>query len=244
MNFALEADTFKKIVDAVKEIVTETNITVNENGLEIQAMDHSHVALVQVKIEKDKFLAFKCVKNRELGINLLNLSKILKSCGAEDKVTFIQEEKIEDKMKMCFENLAQTRSAEFMINLNQIECEKFELPDMEHDLKFIMPSKEFNKLCNDLREIGDTMTVTSDSKKISFHVKGDTTEGSIDFTNELGMVMPASSSYALKYMCMFSKAFPLCENVELLFSKEIPAAIKFDTNIGALSFFLAPKIDE
>ena len=106
-----------------------------------------------------------------------------------------------------------------------------------------MPSKEFNKLCNDLRDIGDTITVTSDSKEISFHVKGDVTEGSIKFANEMGMVMTSPCSYALKYMCMFSKAFPLSENVELLFSAAIPAMVKFDTAIGTLAFFLAPKID-
>lgn len=244
MNFAIEGDNFKKIIDAVKEIVNETNIVINNDGLTIQAMDQSHVALVQVTMEKDKFLAFKCTQEKQLGLNLASFSKILKSCGSEDKISLMQEANVEDKIKLRFENLTQTRCAEFSVNLTQIDCETFDLPEMEHDLKFTMPSKEFNKLCNDLKDIGDTVTVTSDSKEISFHVKGDVTEGSIKFTNEMGMIMTSPCSYALKYMCMFSKAFALSENVELLFSKNIPAMIKFDTNIGTLAFFLAPKIDE
>lgn len=243
MNFSIEGDTFRKIIDAVKEIVTETNIIVSDKGMEIQAMDNTHVALVKMSIEKDKFLGFKCNQNRELGVNLTNLSKILKTVNIEDRISIEQKDGVNDKMSICFENLTQTRHAQFEFTLLQLECEKFELPEMEHELKFSMSAKEFSKLCFDLKEIGDTLTVSSDTRQINFHVKGDVSEGSIKFTNDLGMEMSKPSSYALKYMCMFSRAFPLSENVDLFFSSQIPAMIQFETAAGTLSFFLAPKID-
>jgi proliferating cell nuclear antigen len=36
----------KKIVDSIKELVTDVNLDVNQNGISLQAMDSSHVALV------------------------------------------------------------------------------------------------------------------------------------------------------------------------------------------------------
>jgi len=40
----------KKIVEAIKELVTSVNIDVNTTGLTIQAMDSSHVALVSLNL--------------------------------------------------------------------------------------------------------------------------------------------------------------------------------------------------
>ena len=36
----------KRIVEAIKELVTDVNLDVNQNGMSLQAMDSSHVALV------------------------------------------------------------------------------------------------------------------------------------------------------------------------------------------------------
>jgi proliferating cell nuclear antigen len=36
----------KKIVDSIKELVTDVNLDVNSTGISLQAMDSSHVALV------------------------------------------------------------------------------------------------------------------------------------------------------------------------------------------------------
>ena len=36
----------KKIVDSIKELVTDVNLDVNSSGISLQAMDSSHVALV------------------------------------------------------------------------------------------------------------------------------------------------------------------------------------------------------
>jgi proliferating cell nuclear antigen len=37
---------FKKIVDAIKELVKNVNLDMNSGGISLQAMDSSHVALV------------------------------------------------------------------------------------------------------------------------------------------------------------------------------------------------------
>lgn len=46
-----ESDTFKKLVESIKEIVKLVNIDINPEGMCIQAMDSSHVALVLLKLE-------------------------------------------------------------------------------------------------------------------------------------------------------------------------------------------------
>ena len=41
----------KKVVDAIKDLVTDVNLEVSDAGISLQAMDSSHVALVSLKLK-------------------------------------------------------------------------------------------------------------------------------------------------------------------------------------------------
>ena len=43
-----EGHTLKKIVEAIKDLVTDVNLDVSPQGISLQAMDSSHVALVNL----------------------------------------------------------------------------------------------------------------------------------------------------------------------------------------------------
>lgn len=50
-------------------------------------MDSSHVSLVGLKLDKDSFQSYRCDRTITLGLNLVNLGKILKCAGKNDSVT-------------------------------------------------------------------------------------------------------------------------------------------------------------
>jgi len=51
---------FKKIVEAIKDLVSDGIFEVNEAGIHLQAMDSSHVALVSLSLPSDMFAHFRC----------------------------------------------------------------------------------------------------------------------------------------------------------------------------------------
>lgn len=65
-----EGNTIKKIVEAIKDVVNNVNIEVNQEGMSFQAMDLSHVALVTLNLKADGFDEFKAHKVYSLGIKL------------------------------------------------------------------------------------------------------------------------------------------------------------------------------
>ena len=77
----------KKIVEAMKELVTSVNIEVSSTGLSIQAMDSSHVALVALNLKEGGFQNYRALKDMTLGLNIQNLSKIMKCAGNDDIIT-------------------------------------------------------------------------------------------------------------------------------------------------------------
>ena len=98
-----ESDTFKKLLESIKELVKLVNIDVNPGGMCIQAMDSSHVALVLLKLEERGFTDFRCDKPRTLGVSVENLCKILKCANSDDSLT-MQSDDESPLLKFTFES--------------------------------------------------------------------------------------------------------------------------------------------
>lgn len=63
------------------------NLDVNSTGISLQAMDSSHVALVQLLLEKSGFAIYRCEKPITLGLSITNLAKVMKLVNSSDSIT-------------------------------------------------------------------------------------------------------------------------------------------------------------
>lgn len=55
----LQGSLLKKILEAVKDLVSDANFNCNEGGIKLQAMDGSHVALISMELKCDGFDHFR-----------------------------------------------------------------------------------------------------------------------------------------------------------------------------------------
>jgi proliferating cell nuclear antigen PCNA len=65
----LQGSLLKKVIEAIKELVTDANFDCTESEFGLQAMDSSHVSLVALKLEKDGFEHFRCDKPISMGVS-------------------------------------------------------------------------------------------------------------------------------------------------------------------------------
>ena len=93
----------KKLIDSIKELVTDINFDISSTGISLQAMDSSHVALVTLNLTSEGFETFRCDKPMTLGVSITNLSKIMKCGGNDDSITLRAEEEPSSLM-IIFEN--------------------------------------------------------------------------------------------------------------------------------------------
>lgn len=98
-----EALTLKKIVDAIKDLVTDVNIDATPTGLSLQAMDSSHVALVSLTLGQEGFESYRADRAMTLGVSITNLAKVLKLASNEDKIVMKAEEEA-SSLSITFEN--------------------------------------------------------------------------------------------------------------------------------------------
>jgi len=251
-----QAVLLKKVVDAMKDLCKDINFDCSEKGLQVQSMDSSHVALVSLLLRESAFSDFKCERPTSLGMNVDSLAKILKMCGPNDSLK-LQWRAGADIVSFQCESGDDDRIADFDLKLMQIESEHMEIPEQHYKVSARLPSAEFQKICRDLKEFGETMQVKASKEGITFSVHGDVGSGNVmlkpreadkaEDKVSLTVHEPVTATFALRYLVNFAKAAPLCGSVELGLGPDAPLLVKYElekSENGHMQFYLAPKIDE
>merc|ERR1719157_294464 len=187
-------------------------------------MDSSHVALVSLLLRESAFAEFKCDRPTSLGMNVDSLSKILKMCGQNDSLK-LRAQNDADVVSFQCESGEDDRIADFDLKLMQIESEHMEIPDQQYKVVAKLPSAEFQKVCRDLKEFGETMQIQASKDGIRFSVQGDVGTGNVVLKPReaekpedrvtLTVQESVTATFALRYLVTFAKAAPLCSTVEL-----------------------------
>ncbi|KAL0235427.1 hypothetical protein GEMRC1_002009 [Eukaryota sp. GEM-RC1] len=241
--------TLKKIVDAIKDLVKEANIECTLQGVSLQAMDGSHVALVSLTLRKEGFTDFTNHRNITLGVNLKNLDTILKCAGKDDTVTLSAGDKA-DHLDIRFVNETSGQESSFTIKLMDIDQESLGIPDQEYDTEIKLPSSEFQRICKDLGQLGDTITITTVKGAVSFSAAGDIGSGKITLQAnenaekeeervEVNQARAVSLSFGVRYLRDFTKATSLAPQVSLKLTNNAPLIVEYNFGVlGKIAFLL------
>merc|ERR1711870_168371 len=179
-----------------------------------------------------------------------------KMCGQSDSLKLKWKNEADTVTFQC-EGGDQDRISEFDLKLMQIESEHMEIPEQQYKVIARLPSSEFQKICKDLKEFGETMQIKANKEGITFSVQGDVGTGNVllkpreaekpEEKVTLTVHEPVTATFALRYLVNFAKAAPLCGTVELGLGPDAPLLVKYNLETGDngyMQFYLAPKIDE
>merc|ERR550514_346650 len=209
-----------------------------------------------MKLRESAFTEFKCDRATSLGMNVESLGKVLKMCGPNDSLK-LQAKQDGDSVNFQCESGEDDRIADFDLKLMEIESEHMEIPEQQYKVVAKMPSAEFQKICRDLKEFGETMQISASKEGLRFSVQGDLGSGNVmlkprestKVEEQVALTVhePVVATFALRYLNNFAKAAPLCGAVELGLGPDSPLLVKYDldkADNGHMQFYLAPKIDE
>lgn len=147
-------------------------------GISLQAVDTSHVALVSLNLSMEGFESYRCDNNVILGINITNLSKVMKLANADDSIT-LQADADPSFLKIKFENAKTGRCTEFQLNLLSLDVEHLSIPDTEYHSLVTINSGEWSKICKDLQQLSESLTVSTKDGSAMLEVDGQAGKGTI-----------------------------------------------------------------
>merc|ERR1712054_233474 len=171
------------------------------------------------------------------GMNVEALTKVLRMCSTSDSLKVKQDTGADHVSFQC-ESSAEDRISDFDLKLMEIESEHMEIPEQQYKVVAKMPSVEFQKICRDLKEFGETMQISASKEGLTFSVTGDIGTGNVMLKPReadkpedrvaLTVHEAVTATFALRYLVNFAKAAPLCGTVELGLGPDAPLLVKYD----------------
>jgi len=245
----------KKVLEAIKDLLNEATWECATTGISLQAMDSSHVSLVSLHLRSDGFDKYRCDRNVSLGMNLASMAKIMK-CANNDDIVTIKAQDDADTVTFMFENTNQEKVSDYEMKLMNLDTEHLGIPDTDYSCVVKMPSAEFQRICRDLSQIGDSVVISCTKEGIKFSAAGDLGSGNVKLAQNasadkeeeqviIDMQEPVSLTFACRYLNSFTKATPLSPQIQLSMSADVPLVAEYKLeDMGYIRFYLAPKIED
>ena len=250
---SVQSGAIRTLFESLKEVLTDVNMEFDEHGMKITTLDHTKVAVVNLRLVAESFVVYKCNTPCKLGVSMGNLFKLLKSSGNNDTITMYVLSNDSSKLNIKIENKDKNTLIHSKLKLMDLDEEILQIPPAEFDSVITMPSNEFQKICRDLNGIANTLIIESKDNNFSMSAEGDIGETIISIgetKNKEGLVFSKKSDsgevvrgkFDLKYLNLFIKSSPLCSQVEIFLKKDYPLILLYSVaNLGSLTYILAPK---
>jgi len=251
----VQGSLLKKVLEAIKDLLNEASWDCADTGIQLQAMDNSHVSLVSLNLRAEGFDKYRCDRNLIMGMNLTSMSKILK-CAANDDIITMKAQDSADTVTFMFESPNQEKVSDYEMKLMNLDQEHLGIPETDYSCVIKMPSGEFARVCRDLSQFGESIVIACTKEGVKFSAAGDigtaniklAQTSSVDKEEEaviVDMQEPVTLTFACRYLNMFTKASPLSPQVSLSMSPDVPLVVEYAIgDIGHIRYFLAPKIED
>jgi proliferating cell nuclear antigen len=245
----VQASAFKILIEALKELLTDTDIEFDETGMKIIAMDSSHIVLVHLKLEAQNFESYFCKNKIVIGVNMLNLHKLIKTINSNDSLTLFIDESDRNHLGIKIENGEKNTRTLYRLNLLDIDSQPITVSPTDFNSVITLPSGDFQKICRDMNNLSQFVDIRNVANQLIFACKGDfCSQETVIADNESGshsiqtkdMNEIVQGVFKLKYLVLFTKCTNLCNTVELYLKNDYPLIIMYSVaSLGYIRLCLA-----
>ena len=259
----VQAVAFKVLIEALKELLTDTSVEFDETGMKILAMDSSHVVLVHLKLEASKFEVYHCEGRISVGINMLNLHKLIKTINNTNTLSLYIDRDDVNHLGIKIENSEKNSRTTYKLNLLELDHQEISVDPTAFSEVVTLPSCDFQKICRDMHNLAEYMEIRSIQNQLVFSCKGDFCSqetiicdsggaSSSSASASASAAVVASSSpqsgeivqgvFSIKHLVLFTKCTNLCSTMELYLKNDYPLIIRYDvSSLGSIRLALAPQ---
>lgn len=267
----LQPSNFKSLFGTLKENnIVEANINISENGIEILEMDQIHIVIVHVSLKATNFDSFYCKRPISIGVDTVNLTKILKGVGAKDMLTLFAEDPSEQndsvddsdistKFGLLIENSSKGQSTKIFVDTIDVNEHPLDVPDLNYPYHIQMPSSDLQSIVTNLKNMGgEVIKVTFHKDCLKFYTKGDNgtletvrtktakTESSIEITqtdkSSVDDLTIIELYIKLDKLVEFTKCTSLATMVTIYLKNDFPLFLEYDVgNLGFIRLGVSPR---
>ena len=250
---------FRTLMTALKDILVESNITFQPDGMRIVNMDKSHTILVHLFLRAENFELYECKKDKIIiGVNMFHLFKLINTIDNDDTLTMYIEQSdyndgIVNNLGLKFENATIKQQKIQKLRLIEPDTDELSLPDIKFSSILNLPSSDFQKIVRDLTCISDKIEiksiVTANGVELIFKCSGGFAEaeirrtesdGNMEYVKKQDVSKIIQGEFSLTNLGYFIKCTNLCNQIELYLENNLPLIVKYNVaSLGVIMLALA-----
>lgn len=246
---------FRTLMTALKDILLETNITFEQDGIRIINMDKSHTILAHLFLDANNFEEYFCKFPKiVIGVNMFHLFKLINSIDNDDTLSiYINESHYNDGivnyLGLKFENGDIKQCKTQYLRLIEPEEEELGVPDVKFSSIINLPSSDFQKIIRDMSSLSNRIEIKCVGNELIFSLNGpfakveirrSECDGNMEYIQKQSSTKIVQGEFPLKYLSYFIKCTNLCNSIELMLGNNLPLVVKYNVaSLGEIKLCLA-----
>jgi proliferating cell nuclear antigen len=244
----IKADNLKEFIGTVGSLVDEAKLNISEEGLQIKAVDPSHVAMIEANLVKSAFDSYEA-KSMEMGLDIDKFKNVLTVASKDDMV----ELEMDDKLNRLVVNIGNLTRAMPLLDTSGMPDPKVPSLDLPASVSVVVG--EIGQGLKASKSVSDhiALSTTKDSSRLV--CEGDN-QNSVDVSlgkdqlEKLDSAEDATSLFSLEYFALMVNSLPSDRILHINLGSDLPVKIDADLAVddmtgaqGNVKFLLAPRID-
>jgi proliferating cell nuclear antigen len=252
----IQTQPIRNLTTAIKDILTDSTITITRDTMSILCLDRSKTILVDMKLYAARFEEFICHPEKIIiCANTSNLHKLLSDMSNDDVLTIYIDKKdyhdgIVGELGLQFDNKDIKQSYNHKLRLLDTETEEMVVPNMQYSTVINLPTSYFQKIIRDFKQIsdriefksvGDDLIMSCQGTFATSSIKRSQIEGHMEFVKRPEADVIVQGEFSLKSLAMFTKCSNLCTHLELYLDNNMPLIVRYSiASLGDIKLCLSP----
>ena len=244
----IKAESLKEFIGAVGSLVDEAKVNVNEDGMQIKAVDPSHVAMIEANLVKSAFDSYEA-KSMEMGMDIDKFKNVLTVAGKDEMVDLEKD----DDLNRLVVNIGNLTRAMPLLDTSGMPDPKVPSLDLPSTVNVVV-----NEIAQGLKaskSVSDQIALSTDKNSFRLVCEGDN-QNSVDLSlgkeqlEKLDSPDEATSLFSLEYFSLMVNSLPADRILHINLGTDLPVKIDADLAVddmtgaqGNVKFLLAPRID-
>jgi len=232
INTNLLLDITKILKGLTTEFITEFNLKITLEGLNIKVIDPAHICFIDIEIKKNALIDFNFKKDQTIGFNTIDLYKVLKNNKKTDlKLSFDN-----DNVFLSFDNGLKSQ----LENL-KIDDPNTDNINLDYQTELKIDSKKFKDLIKHFSGIAEGLKLSFDNDNKSLKLSCLNNE---IILKDLAIIKdyPAISKYPTEYLKKVLSVL-FTDNIILKFNNDYPITLIQQTDLFKIKYIIAPRIE-
>ncbi len=239
----IRMEVLREMVEVISTLVSEVKLGISKDGIDVKAVDPSHVAMLVLKLNKNAFEEFTG-EPTEIGVDVEKMKEVLRLCKPGD-VLDLQYDGGKNRLVLHVGKVTR-----HMAVIDPAGITDPKVPNVTPPGVAVVRTEELRQGIRGSESISDHVTITLEPESFTMHSEGETDRVDLQLPKEnlkrLDAKEAVKSMYPLDFFSNMVKSITSSEEVTLHVGNEYPLKIEFQVagGKGEGRFLLAPRVEE